>query len=133
MQALKGREEWHFTQVVAVDAQFMGDILTTFVETSPWSWYDWELNSLIRSVKMPWLEDHTVTQATFTIEEETHFIDFEMVAKGLRWVLDDLHSIIDPQAKSISRAVRDNDSGEIDAEGADIIVQYALFGELVYG
>lgn len=133
MEALKGREEWHFTQVVACDAQFLGDILTLFVESGYGSWYDWELNSLIRSVKMPFLEDHTVTEATYTIDEETHFINFEAVANGLRYVLEDLHNIINPQARSICRAIRDNDAGQIDADGADIIVQYALFGEVVYG
>lgn len=67
-------------------------------------------------------------------------VDIDTIAKGLGFVKD-LPSIQPGMRagigselrRTILDASRENDAGEIDSNAADVIVQAALFGEIVYG
>jgi hypothetical protein len=59
-------------------------------------------------------------------------IGYAELADGIRKAL--LVNPLDPDIRaSILQAVCEDDAGFIDAQAADVIVQMAVFGELVYG
>jgi coenzyme F420-reducing hydrogenase gamma subunit len=126
-------------------AQFLADVLTCAVEgginywasVSDYRWYD------------PTFEDgggtaeHVdgVPNAYATVHETesdgtvSGLIGVDQVATAIRDILNGKEGIRinDADVALIREANRDNDAGEIDAGIADMIVQVAMFGEVVYG
>lgn len=61
-----------------------------------------------------------------------HVVDWEVVAKGLQWVVD--KATTGNHLPTTLSAVLSGDAGDIDATAADMIVQMGLFdGEVRYG
>ncbi len=61
-------------------------------------------------------------------------VDHDTIRRGIQYALEDDYADNFPTwYGDLVLAVADNDAGNIDAEIADVIVQMALFGELVYG
>jgi hypothetical protein len=61
-----------------------------------------------------------------------YIIDLEDVAKGIQWILDGTVPVASRLGAMVAMAVAEGEA-DIDAEGADVIVQAAAFGELVFG
>lgn len=122
---------------VEVEEQFLYDILTTFVESG---WSTWALFHEVNR------EVDTKDVLSFTIEEEDddsdpvklYEVGIDELMVGLGRLFSD-ESDVDhvpcgsSHLEEIQRGVREGDAGDVDAIGADIIVQAAIFGELVYG
>ncbi|OPZ63957.1 MAG: hypothetical protein BWY85_01427 [Firmicutes bacterium ADurb.Bin506] len=114
---------------VIYDSEELTDILTTAVEGGIGYWS--VITDYTRAEDLGW------TSVCLTPDEE---------GKGdflPKWVLlDDIQQAIDKIVseretinvrKDIVEAVCSGDPGNIDSEGADVIVQLAMFGKLVYG
>jgi len=71
-------------------------------------------------------------------EESTRYeVTVEDIARGVELVLHDvnrkLRYIPESHRRWIAEGDADDDAGMIDADGADIIVQLAVFGRVIYG
>ncbi|AKY03826.1 hypothetical protein AVT29_gp71 [Streptomyces phage Amela] len=72
-------------------------------------------------------------------EDQVHYLTLDQVKKAYRKLLKNEPRIVGPQVHGYikdSWAERDEDGidcGYIDADAADVIVQVAIFGEIVYG
>lgn len=60
-------------------------------------------------------------------------VTLNMVAGAVRKITDGDIGVHSAMFYAITRANRDNDAGDIDADAADAIVQVAIFGKIVYG
>lgn len=60
-------------------------------------------------------------------------LDIDAVAKGIGLIVRGEVGVRSDLKALIAQASRENDAGDIDAEGADVIVQAALLGGVVYG
>lgn len=67
--------------------------------------------------------------------EETweHTIDYDGVRRGIAAVMAPGFKVSPSIRGYIATGVAENDAGNIDADCADVIVQAACFGEIVYG
>ena len=60
-------------------------------------------------------------------------IDIEVIDRGIQRILEPTFRINESLRRDIAYGNLMNDAGEIDADGADCVVQAGLFGEIVYG
>ena len=118
-------------------AEFLWDIVTTAIEGGTGYWacvhaYKW--------VDLPASERYAVIEEDLErigVDEGEapghHRLDIDVIATGLARVLDPRFRVNDQIRGWIKDSDRDNYAGMIDADCADVIVQAAIFGELVYG
>jgi hypothetical protein len=66
-------------------------------------------------------------------DEPTFELTTKLIADGIRTALKPNFKVNQTIRGYIYRAVVNNDSGDIDSTAADVIVQAACFGEIVYG
>ena len=64
---------------------------------------------------------------------KTFTLDKELIRKGIAKVFDPGFEVREDIRKSVIDAYNTQDAGDIDAEAADVIVQAAVFGEIIYG
>lgn len=60
-------------------------------------------------------------------------VNRQVIQSGIRALADKSFQVRDDIRKTVLAASAMNDSGDIDAEIADVIVQAGLFGEVIYG
>lgn len=125
-----------------VDMQFLSDVIDIAAYQSINYWADirgWqEVHEAEKTPASNWL-DISLNQHDED-EEKGHRITVVEIAKGIERIFSaeargkaPYLNIAAYIVKYIIDAVRDNDAGEIDSEAADVIVQAALFDEIVYG
>jgi hypothetical protein len=109
--------------------QFLADVIITAVEGGTGYW--------ATAADYHWSDDEpTTTRVKLTPEDDReaeYLVDIDVIAKGISEIKREVHSCRSDIRESILAGDRDNDAGVIDADGADVIVQIALFGEVVYG
>jgi hypothetical protein len=108
--------------------QYLDDILTTAVEGGIGYW------SVGR--KYVWSDDGPASVEIKQDDEDDdtwHLVDRSAIRKGIAMVLSGEAKVHESYAQTLRRAERELDAGEIDGELADIIVQAAILGEVVYG
>lgn len=66
-------------------------------------------------------------------EGQVAYVDHAMLAQGISRLLNGDVKVRDDIREAIWRGVNEMDGGEIDIDAADVIVQAALFNEIVYG
>ena len=112
---------------VALDEEFLGDILCTAVEggTNYWAY------SAV--VERDGLDYKRVVFEDMEDEEVKIDIDLLAVAKGIERILTNVVPVRSDIRDSIMKGVMEQDAGFIDADGADCIVQAAGFNDIVYG
>jgi hypothetical protein len=139
-----------------VEDQFLADVLTTAVESGGHALWYWEGFSMIdfrRASNNPEapkavmadvvLEPLSVWRIEFACDhiardgvdkngQGQYQIDLEDVAKGIQWIVDGTVPVAQRLVDMVTEAVASGDC-DIDAEGADVIVQAAAFKELVFG
>jgi hypothetical protein len=125
--------------------EFLGDILTTAVEGGTGYWaqvsqYQWvDSDGSVRVHSGPRTGEgaravlHRLNDDESGYVDEGLVIDIDVIAAGLAKIAAPGFSINEKLRQEIAYANRHNDAGEIDADHADVIVQAALFGEIVYG
>lgn len=112
--------------------EFLDDIIITAIEGGIGYWsvchkYEWDGKPEVTAVIQEFDEsDGEVTGPKITLNRD-------LIIKGINKVLAGESGVADRMVKLIAGANATNDGGDIDADGADVIVQAAIFGELVYG
>jgi hypothetical protein len=122
--------------------EFLMDVMITMVETPPASWF--------KFIDVNRREDLMITDFTVVDQEdifeyqedlaagaepdepERHLINPQKVADAIERLLS-ADMVSRDIADAIARGARDNDAGDIDAIGADCILQIACFDEVLYG
>lgn len=131
--------------------QFLADIICTAIEggTNYWAttlayrWMDRETGEDLPPKEVyaviadsEEMEDYRrgeqVSRQEF-IEKIGKRIDIEVIATGIRKVQSKDFRINGTLLECIRVGDKEDDAGLIDADGADVIVQAALFGEIVFG
>lgn len=113
--------------------QYLADIITAAVEGGTNYWasclrYKW--------VDLPPAEVHAVLMdidAAEARDEDKIHVNVDSIAKGIGLILKPEFSVRADVKQTLAEANRENDASDIDAEIADIIVQAAAFGRIVYG
>jgi len=110
---------------------FLGGVLVTAVEGGVNYWaeprcYDWRED-----------ERHNFTHVAVELREdgssEWRKVGLDTIERGIEAIRSGRVSLNREITAAIWAGDSANDAGEIDAEGADCIVQAGLFNELVYG
>jgi hypothetical protein len=118
------------TVACQVSLQTLADIIVTAVEGGIDYWS--------QIVVYKWTEGPEHTMADIIEigdgdENKPHHIDCETIQRGITRILNGNVGIRSDLHEQVSRGVREDDAGHVDADGADCIVQAGLFSELVYG
>ena len=112
--------------------EFLADLLITAVEGGTGYWA--QVSNYSHS---PAATAH-VTLHEYHEEDDDgvvplHEVDLESIEKGLKLYLTFLEGRSDATYREYMAADWANDAGDFDAEDADVIVQFAIFGEIKYG
>lgn len=129
--------------------EFLGDIITTAIEGGIGYWsqcsqYQYQGTGLLGTGLNPCVgqvREGEGTRATIHeldeygdgYKDESLEITIETIAKGINQIIKCEKHVNSGLYTAIARGNKENDAGEIDADAADVIVQVALFGEIIYG
>jgi hypothetical protein len=121
---------------VVVSDQFIEDLLTTAAEGGIGYWATlvwWDVASHMPRYTGCYIVDRG-DERTPEPDAAWMVADREAVERGLALVLAGKAKVHSSYVGMVAQALRNQEDGcELDAEGADIVVQAALFGEVVYG
>lgn len=116
------------TRKISVNLPVTDQLLTDIVEVASynsinyWAYYN--------ETGDQWVED----EASDDNKPPKKFkLDTDLIALGLNRVFNPKFKVSSTILSSILSAICENDAGNIDADGADVIVQAAVFNEIVYG
>ena len=116
-----------------VSLQTLADIIITAIEGG--------INYWSQTVTYRWTEGPIHTYADIIEvgdgdedeeDRKHHKIDLEVIKRGIERVLS-AHAASSDIMESIHLAVAEDDAGHIDGDAADVIVQFGLLGEIIYG
>jgi len=120
-----------------VTGEFLDDIIITAVEDGGISYWADVCGGVKRDETHESFREGEVTAEIWDLQADTgipklYNLDRITIIKGIRALLaaDKIHFSIKDY---VGRAVSTSDSCDIDIECADCIIQFALFGEIVYG
>lgn len=124
--------------------RFLGDIITGAVEGGTGYWaqvsqYQYEMDGEIsvsvgkREGDEPRATLHVMLDDESGYEEDGKALTFQVVEAGIALIVDGKVGVNTMLRRAIMHASIDSDAGQIDAEGADVIVQAGLLGSIVYG
>ena len=121
------------TEKINNQTDFLSCVLVTAVEGGIGYWAE------VRNYH--WTEDtnHNLLSASAEIkiedtnESEWQTLNLDVIRNGIEKIQNNEVNINRDMLKSIVAGNITNDAGEIDSDGADCIVQAALFGEIIYG
>lgn len=112
--------------------EFLDDVTITAIEGGIGYW------SVCHSYK--WDDEPEVTAVIQEFDEGTGepygdkiTVNRALIRKGIKQVISGEAGVHESMVKLIAGASAANDGCDIDADAADVIVQAAIFGELVYG
>jgi len=111
--------------------EFLSDILITAVEGGTGYW------AQASNYNHTPAATATVTLHEYHEEDDEgiipqHLVDLDTIEKGLDLYLSFLKDRVDATWREYMAANLQNDAGDFDAEDADVIVQFAIFGEIKY-
>lgn len=119
--------------------EFLAEVITSAVEGGTGYWaqvsqYQYTHNGELHVYCGEKVEGEIASATLVDMEDEKEYtIRVDDIARGIGRIRHEDAKINSTIRKSIMHADIDNDAGEIDADGADCIVQFAVFSELVYG
>lgn len=119
---------------VDLESEFLSDILiTAFDGSCGGSWY-WATPAMDSWLKTDDLLDSMGSRLWWSV-----YIAEREDSSGNQWtvtrgsVLLGIQRAIEEAYPGVAQAVIEGDAGQVDADLADVIIQYAVFGKLVYG
>lgn len=138
------------TLKIELPDQFVGDVMTTAVESGGYALWYWEGFNMVeinraranpednnQNIAGVVLDDLTVYRIKFTVDHpqdnDEYIVEFSDVVTGIQWILDGTVPVTSDIVGYIAQAVAEKDAGHIDAIAADCIMQAACFKELVFG
>lgn len=101
--------------------EFIDDVITTACEGGINYWAN-SLSRTLNHIRIVESED-----------ARTHNLTVRTLVNAMHVIINGMVRINSATRAEITEGVFNNDAGMIDAQGADAIVQVAVFGELVYG
>lgn len=111
--------------------EFLSDILITAVEGGTGYWAQ-----VSNYNHTPAANAHVTLHEYHEEDDEgiipQHLVDLDTIEKGLDLYLSFLKDRVDATWREYMAANLQNDAGDFDAEDADVIVQFAIFGEIKY-
>jgi hypothetical protein len=118
--------------------EFLSDILVTAFDGScGGSWYwaqpdcaDWLELSVPNEACSTWLSVKVREQEASGDKAKRFKLDHEALVKGIELLFK---PGVLPKRSDIRNAVLQQEAGDIDIDGADVLVQLACFGALIYG
>ena len=113
-----------------VSEEFLFDILTTAAEGGIGYWAIYDVD---RAEDLSVTRIHHICDAEDEEEELGNDIDARAVAHALALIAAGKTNLSNYHIDIITKAVADDDCSELDADDCDVIVQVALFDEVVYG
>lgn len=115
----------------AISDRLCADIMSTAIEGGIGYWA--EATEIKRAASGNWdYAEYTLIDAEGD-EDWQHVVNFNAVRRGIALLLAPEGRCTGSIKSAVSAAIRDDDGGMIDADGADAIIQFACFGEIVYG
>lgn len=132
---------------VELGPEFVGDVLVTAFDGTYgacWTWCspvgEFVDEASVDGSETVWTECRVRVHENLTYEPPSYLkgrtlqVDADIIAKGLQAILYGCEDV--PPGTTlhdyISRGVREKDAGDIDAIGADVIVQMGLFGRVQF-
>lgn len=118
--------------------EFLADVITTAVESGHNGIHYW---AEVTDYRLKRFEPGSlrIIDAKAKVRDReagaTEWLDLNLdtISRGIGKIGRGKVSLADSLRKSIERASRENDGGDIDSWAADVIVQAGLLGEIVYG
>lgn len=111
-------------------SEFLADIICIAVEDGGYA--GWRRVSSYHWDGIPYAANEAILVDIEELPVVSHRITVETIEKGLRAIKGHDFKINTNLRGSILAADDESDSGMIDVEGADVIIQAALFGQIVY-
>lgn len=90
-------------------------------------------SNILRTEADEWEYASFVVEDTMGEDDWRHVVDYDAVRRGIAKMLEPDAKVRHSTVAHTLNAVANDDAGEIDADVADAIVQFACFGEIVYG
>lgn len=114
-------------------AEFLWDVATAALEGGIGYWsmvhaYKW--------VDLPASERYAVIEEIFGDDNEApghHRIDIEVVAVGIKRIVTGVVGVRSDLKALITEGDGENEAGMLDSDAGDVILQAAIFNEVVYG
>lgn len=111
--------------------QFLDDVVTTALEGGIGYWsvcsaYEWD--GVPARAQIQEFDEDTGEECGPLME-----VDRALIRKGIKGILSGEGRISPIIQSYVQDADKNNDAGDVDADVADCIVQFGLFGKLVYG
>ncbi len=135
-----------------LDDEFVSDVLVTAFDGSYGGCWYWADSKRVDENQGPWgyvseeegadwafvnitlqQGDDTGNKVLDAMMQKGVRVDGEAIRVGIQRIMDGDVGVSDDIRNHIVRGVLEGDAGEIDAIGADCIVQAGVFGELIYG
>lgn len=119
-----------------VSDQFLLDVMTNAVESGAIDYWA-AIHSVMRNAEFDITEFQVAEVEDLDEDAEWFVIDKDAVLNGITTIMTgsteahDPFEVDDDIKMMVARAVSENDA-DIDATGCDVIVQAAMFGEVVY-
>lgn len=116
---------------VEISDQLCADILSIAIEGGIGYWA--EAQDIKRTAGDDWeYAEYTLIDAEGD-EEWQHVVGFAAVRRGIEMLLAPEARVTGDTKGNVKAAVLRDDAGFVDAGDADAIIQFACFGEIVYG
>ncbi len=119
---------------VDLESEFLSDILITAFDKSYGGCWYWAIPAIEDWLKTDDLLDSMGSRLWWSV-----YIAEREDSSGNQWtvtrgsVLLGIQRAIEEVYPGVAQAVIEGDAGQFDATLADVIIQYAVFGKLVYG
>ena len=129
------------TTTFEISDQFVRDVLCTAIEGGSNYWAQFENARTVQGNYVAEVSELDVCEyGDESTEQSRHRIDTDKIREGMRRLLARDFNIEASHGHAaqrytwtLQRTILENDAGMIDADDADVILQLACFGHIIYG
>lgn len=125
------KQKYSISVTVTIDEKFIDEVLVTGAEHIGYWCNRLYIDSQTGHAVIDEVLDEGLPREGANLQR--HRITFGAIASALGGMVSGINPARADLVEHARRAVLDNQPVEIDAELADVIIQYALFGRIVYG
>ena len=122
---------------IDITERMVSDILISALDNPYGGSRYWVQNVRIKGNDAEDILDEIWYSATFEDSYGDHnpkyFVNAEKVVAAIQNILSNNITVSPVICDTLSKAIRENDAGYVDADVADVILQVAVLGEIVYG
>lgn len=122
---------------IGITERMASDILISALDNPYGGSRYWVQNVRVKTNDADDILDEIWLSATFEDAEADHktnyFVNLDKIVTAIQSILDQTITCNKVIYDTLFRAIREDDSGYVDADVADVILQVAVLGEIVYG